>query len=97
MRRKDHRPLTTLSYRPITPGSELHVTLLARTRRLGRTLYPDLYARRDAETHRRASAMIAAAASRVATKQDPPNVSAPEGSTTATDLGSADGCNTECA
>lgn len=93
-----HARHSTLTYRPIVPGSDLHLDLLSRAQRLGRVLYPDLYERRDVEARRRAFAAIHAAAVKVAAKQETPGLAGPEVSPP-TDLRdrTADGCSTECA
>lgn len=93
--------MPVLTHKLVQPGSAQHRALIDRTNHLGRLLYPDLYARRDAEhdvgMHRRACAAIASAATRVHTKQDPPAVSPTEGSTTVDLDRGPDGCNAECA
>lgn len=65
--------------------------------RLGRVLYPSLFARRDAEAHRRACEAMHAAAIRVSTKQDPASADIRNGVPTSTVLGGLDGCYAECA
>lgn len=91
------RNVRGLTWRPITPGSDEHLALLDRTRRHGRLLYPDLFARRDAEAARRASQRIHLAATRVPTKHETGPVSAEPASTTFNRAGGIDGCNDECA
>jgi hypothetical protein len=90
---------TTLTYRPIVPGSDQHLALLERAglSHHGRILYPDLHERRVRDAHRRASAVIAAAAARVRTKQDPARSSNRAGSPPPTAVDGRDGCKTECA
>lgn len=80
-----------LTYRPIVPGSDEHLDLIMRTSNPHRSiLYPSL--------HRRACLEIAAAAARVATKQEPAGSGIPTGPTTLdpTRL-DQDGCSAECA
>jgi hypothetical protein len=86
-----------LTWRPIVPGSDLHLALIARVApAMQRVLYPSLYER---EQHRRASAVIAAAARR----QTPTKQNAPHGQCEAftaprpTSNRNEDGCSTECA
>lgn len=85
-----------LTYRPVIPGSDEHLTLLERTRsrnyRLGQILYPDLM-------HRRACAQMASAAARVKTSKSPSGVAIPRGSVPITSevRASGDGCSTKCA
>lgn len=88
--------LSTLSYRPIVPGSAAHLALLERAgtpkERLGWVLYPDLM-------HRRACAAIAAAAAKVtkqeAARMDVQTASVPIPVPALT--GDEDGCSTKCA
>ena len=85
-----------LTWRPVVPGSDLHLDLLSRSltarERLGAVLYPDLH-------HRRACALMAAAAGRVATKQETPALVARGASVPITNESRVrgDGCSTECA
>lgn len=87
---------TSLTYRPLVPGSDQHLALLERTRtpaqRLGSVLYPAL-------THRRACAAMAAAACTVPTKQETPDPARSEASTAPRIRcnGDEDGRSTECA
>lgn len=97
MSQRSRMPLT---WRPIVPGSDQHLALMGRTRtdreRLGRVLYPGLYARRD-EEHRRACAAIATAA---ATKREGPGTAIPTPSVpipAPVAPGDEDGRFTECA
>lgn len=89
-----------LRWRPIVPGSDLHCDLMSRTSHpLRRVLYPSLDARRVAEAHRRACAVIAASAGKVApTKAETPG-SYTEGFTAPrpAETGDEDGCSSECA
>lgn len=87
-----------LTYRPVIPGSDQHLALMAKCRpHMGRTLYPSLYDRRDADFRRRASAAIAAAAARVTTKQETAPVASETVSPPPTGVDGRDGCNSECA
>jgi hypothetical protein len=96
------RNVRGLTWRPVTPGSDQHLAMLAKAQVMGRILYPGLYERRDAqmraEAARRACAVIAAAAARVNTKQNAPELAseaftAPRSNAS----GIEDGCSTECA
>jgi hypothetical protein len=92
---------STLTYRPIVPGSDKHLELMSRAQRHGRILYPTLYERRDAlaraAEHRRASDVIAAAAAKVSTKHETGQVAARPVSPISTGGSGQDGCYTECA
>lgn len=86
-----------LTWRPIVPGSDQHLALLARTGGLGRVLYPSLFARRDREAHRRACDVIATAGR---TKRETPGAQTPEASVpipVPASPGDEDGRSTECA
>jgi hypothetical protein len=94
------RHRSPLTWRPIVPGSDQHLALMGRTRtdreRLGRVLYPGLYARRD-EEHRRACDAIAAAARR--NSERAPELAARKPSVPPAPVapGDSDGRFTECA
>lgn len=90
-------PRTPLTWRPIVPGSDQHLALLSRTQRLGRTLYPSLYARRDHDVHRRACELMAIAPR---TKRETPGAATPEASVPIPNPdspGVEDGRSAECA
>nr|CRY95893.1 hypothetical protein [uncultured prokaryote] len=76
---------STLSYHPVVPGSDQHLSLVARA------IAPD--------PHRRACAVIAAAGGMLRTKQETPRTVIPEASVPIINPGerTSDGCFTECA
>jgi hypothetical protein len=85
-----------LRWRPIVPGSDQHIALMARAApAMQRVLYPSLFER---EQHRRASEVIAAAATKQANKAERPGLSSEAFTAPRTRvIGNADGCSSECA
>jgi hypothetical protein len=94
------RNLRGLTWRPLVPGSDQHLSLMALAKRaqnekLGHLLYPAHWQREDS---RRASAVMAAAARRQAEKQNAPdNESEAFTAPRSTVDGLEDGCSSDSA